>query len=237
MAMELCCHLGLSITPKLHCLESHLVYLLRKQMQENEPIRRNFGKIQDALVAQRTHDLCKMANVVNGWGKIPVEKADAQEWAYQTEFWKDSRCIGGTEDSWSTQGGKCGKWPRQKNMIQGFSIRSGRCTTRQETFGELRNERLRLKLTEKRRSNDGEQQDLRRLISWQVKTDISSLVISTYRPLFGNPKIERTNSKKQKRRRTHCRFSLYFETGSLNRKCYDRLCSSFSPFANLCASS
>ena len=72
-AMELCRHLGFSITPKLHCLESHSVYLLRKHRgfadlgeDAGERAHQTEFRKDSRLAAQtRSHDRREAAKAIN----------------------------------------------------------------------------------------------------------------------------------------------------------------------------
>ena len=71
-AMELCWHLGFNITPKLHCLESHSVYLLKKHRgfadlaeDAGERAHQKEFKRDARLTAQRSHDRWEVMKVLN----------------------------------------------------------------------------------------------------------------------------------------------------------------------------
>ena len=70
--MDLCRYLGFSITPKLHCLESHAVFFLQKHRgfadlakDAGERAHQLESKKDLRLAAQRSHDRCKLAKATN----------------------------------------------------------------------------------------------------------------------------------------------------------------------------
>ena len=70
--MELCRYLGFSITPKLHCLECHAVYLLRKHRgfadlaeDAGERAHQSESKMDLRWAAQRSHDRRELSKAAN----------------------------------------------------------------------------------------------------------------------------------------------------------------------------